>query len=38
MKLEVIMKTEAGKKKMNRRDFVLSGAAGVATFTIVPRR
>ena len=37
MKLEVIMKTGAGKKKMNRRDFVLSGAAGVATFTIVPR-
>ncbi len=37
MKLEMIMETEAGKKKMNRRDFVLSSAAGVATFTIVPR-
>jgi predicted dehydrogenase len=34
---KMIMKTGVGKKRMNRRDFVLSGATGVAAFTIVPR-
>ncbi|MHC4529089.1 MAG: Gfo/Idh/MocA family protein [Planctomycetota bacterium] len=31
------MKTIAGKKKVNRREFMLSSAAGMASFTIAPR-